>query len=151
MKVEMVMNPRDMKKLKKAMKHLQLFDKKGVSTEIKKCVMGIDMRAKQKVAVASPNGGTLKRSLSYGVRGKRAFNEATAHYAPYVEFGTGSEYTPDDLDALGIPQQYSAQFMGKSQDRVHLPARPFLFNSAREEIPLLYESIIHKLNNILKK
>ncbi|QDP57510.1 MAG: hypothetical protein Unbinned2072contig1001_24 [Prokaryotic dsDNA virus sp.] len=151
MKATILVNAGDMKRAKKAMKKLAAFEAKELSTEIKKCVLDIDFRAKQKVAVASPNGGTLKRSIRFGASGNRAYNKADAKYAAYVEFGTGSKYSGDELDALDIPRDYSAQFKGKSQDRVHLPARPFLFNSAREAIPIMYKNIINKLNNILDK
>lgn len=144
-------NAGDMARLKKVMKKLQTFEAKELSTEIKKCVLDIDSKAKQRVAVASPNGGTLKRSIRFGATGNVAYNKVDAKYAAYVEFGTGSKYSGDELDALDIPRDYSAQFKGKSQDRVHLPARPFLFNSAREAIPKMYNNIINKLNNLLDK
>jgi len=150
--MKLVMNPRDMAKLKKAMRNLQGFDKKGLSTEIKSCVMDIDKKAKLNVSIGKyANAGTLKRSIAFGASGKTAYNEATAHYAPYVEFGTGGSYSGAELAALGIPETYSAQFKGASQDRVHLPARPFLFNSAREAVPEMYNKIMKRLNNILTK
>jgi len=148
--MKIIMNPSDMKKVTRAMNNLKKFDKKGLSTEIKRCVMDIDKKAKSRVSIGSyANAGTLKRSIAYGASGKTAYNEATAHYAPYVEFGTGGSYSGKELAALGIPETYSAQFKGASQDRVHLPARPFIFNSAREAIPDMYKKIMKRLENIL--
>lgn len=148
-KMKIIANPSDMKKAKGAMRRLKGFGEKGLSTEIKRCVTNIDMKAKQRVAIGSyANAGNLKRGFNYGVSDKTAYNENVVHYAPYVEFGTGSSYDGSELSALGIPEKYAAQFKGKSQDRVHLPARPFLFNSAREAVAEMYNSITNKLKKI---
>jgi hypothetical protein len=50
------------------------------------------------------------------------FVEVHAHYAPYVEFGTG--------DMVSIPhglEEYAREFKGRGIRKVNLPARPFLF------------------------
>ena len=59
------------------------------------------------------------------------------NYAPYVEFGTGSKVDLTDMLALGIPSSYAAQFKGKGIKKINLPARPFLFNSARKGLQML--------------
>lgn len=151
MKVNTRPNPVDLRKAKKAMQDLKGFDKKGLSDEIKKSIMKMDMQAKRHVTIAEKNGGNLKRSIAYGARGKVAFLEATAHYAPYVEFGTGGSFSPAELEELGISSDYAAQFKGRSQDRVHLPARPFLFKAVNEVLPDMYANILERLNKIYKK
>ena len=150
--LNIVANPRDMQKAKRAMRALEKFSKTELSTEIKRAILEIDMSAKQKVTIGSyKNAGNLKRSIRSGARGKLAFVEAGANYAPYVEFGTGGSYSGDEIAALGIPETYAAQFKGRSQDRVHLPARPFLFNSVRNVIPKMYKRILVRLNKIYNK
>ena len=53
----------------------------------------------------------------------------------------------DDMVALGIPPSYAMQFKGKGLREVNLPARPFLFSSARIE----YNKLLNRLNNRIKK
>lgn len=58
------------------------------------------------------------------------------NYAPYVEFGTGV--------LVDVPQgleDYAIQFKGKGIKQVNLPARPYLFNSARENFNKLIEKL----------
>lgn len=53
---------------------------------------------------------------------------ANAEYAPYVEFGTGTE--------INIPSglsDYAKQFKGEGKKQVNLPARPFFFPAYFEE------------------
>ena len=55
-------------------------------------------------------------------------------YSPYVEFGTGS--------FVDVPQgleDYAIQFKGAGIRQVNLPARPYLFNSARENFRKMIE------------
>ena len=145
------LNRVDMQKATKAMRDLRMFDKKGLSNEIKSAIMRMDIQAKTHVTIAEKNGGNLKRSIKYGARGKTAFLEASANYAPYVEFGTGGRYSGAELQELGISEDYAAQFKGRSQDRVHLPARPFLFKAVNEVLPVMYKKILERLNKIYKK
>jgi hypothetical protein len=53
----------------------------------------------------------------------------------------------DDMVSLGIPPSYAMQFKGKGLREVNLPARPFLFSSARIE----YNKLLNRLNNRIKK
>lgn len=49
---------------------------------------------------------------------------AEAYYAPYIEFGTGTAVRIPSYDGL---DEYAAQFKSPTgNDRVNLPARPFL-------------------------
>lgn len=70
--------------------------------------------------------GTLKNSISVTTNEplhKRV--SATAEYAAYVEFGTGTK-----VNIPGAPkglQEYAIQFKGKGVREVNLPARPYFF------------------------
>lgn len=61
---------------------------------------------------------------------------ADAHYAPYVEFGTG---TLVDIP-VGL-EDYAIQFKGRGIKQVNLPARPFLFNAYESERVKLVENL----------
>jgi hypothetical protein len=66
--------------------------------------------------------------------------EASVHYAPYIEFGTG--------DLVKIPaglEEYAAQFKGRGIRKVNLPARPAVFPSFEEEKPKLLEAIAKEM------
>lgn len=80
------------------------------------------------------DNGFLKNSIYKEVKGLNAEVGASVNYAPYVEFGTGG--------LVDIPQgleDYAIQFKGAGIRQVNLPARPFLFNSAFEELNLLLD------------
>ena len=54
-----------------------------------------------------------------------------------LEFGTGG--------MVEVPQgleDYSSQFKGKGIKQVNLPSRPFLFNSAFEEVTAMRERVL---------
>lgn len=53
---------------------------------------------------------------------------ASAHYMPYVEFGTGTL-----VDVPAGLEDYAIQFKGRGVRQVNLPARPFLFPAYEEE------------------
>lgn len=78
--------------------------------------------------------GFLSNSIYKEVSGLNAEVGASAHYSPYVEFGTGGE-----VDVPKGLEDYAIQFKGKGIKEVNLPARPFLFNSAFEELNLLLD------------
>ena len=62
-----------------------------------------------------------------GVDGKV---EANAHYAPYIEFGTG--------DLVSVPEELKElanEFRGRGVRKVNLPARPFLYPAFTAERP----------------
>lgn len=80
------------------------------------------------------DAGFLKNSIYKEASGLKAEVGASVNYAPYVEFGTGSE--------VDVPQgleDYAIQFKGAGIRQVNLPARPFLFNSAFEELNILLD------------
>ena len=52
------------------------------------------------------------------------------------------------MKALGIPESYAKQFKGKGIRDINLPARPFLFPSARTEFLNLLKRITDKLKKL---
>lgn len=80
--------------------------------------------------------GFLKGSIYKSVDGLNAEVGASAHYAPYVEFGTGGKVdVPEGLKG------YAIDFIGNGIKQIDLKARPFLFNSAFEEVQATLERI----------
>lgn len=61
---------------------------------------------------------------------------ADKHYAPYVEFGTGSL-----VDVTHGLEDYAIQFKGRGIKQVNLPARPYLFPAFEEERVKLIDRI----------
>lgn len=86
--------------------------------------------------------GILKGSIKV-VPGEHRFHkiiEAGAHYAPYIEFGTGT--------LVNVPsglEDYAIQFKGKGVKQVNLPARPFLIPAWEKERLKLVERIRKQL------
>jgi len=133
-------NQSDLRSLNSKIKFLRSIDKQKLSSELGRAALDISRTAKKTVKVDS---GNLKQSITTEVQSKRVSVIAGANYAPYVEFGTGGLVDLTDMKELGIPESYAAQFKGKGIREVNLPARPFLFNSARIGL--------NKLMNRLKK
>ena len=68
---------------------------------------------------------------------------AKAKYAPYIEFGTGTEVTvPAGYEELAIV------FKGKNAARVNIRPQPFLIPSFEVEKPKLIERITKLLKNV---
>lgn len=89
------------------------------------------------------NFGFLKNSLYKESSGLNGEVGDSAHYSPYVEFGTGAMVdVPEGLE------EYAIQFKGNNLTQVNLPARPFLFNSAFEETNKLLEQ--YRRDGIIK-
>lgn len=94
---------------------------------------GIQEKAKQRAPV---DFGFLKNSITKEVSGLNAEVGTPLDYAPYIEFGTGGKVeVPNGLE------DYAIQFKGAGERQVNLPARPFLFNSAFEEVNELKEKL----------
>ena len=74
------------------------------------------------------NGGA--RVGSGGTMGRRS------NYSPFVEFGTGNEFQIPVYRNLSMNQLegYAQTFKRNNGTVVNLPHRPFLFNSASEEL-----------------
>ncbi len=142
----MKINSSDLAQLKKKLNNLRAFDKKTLSNELGRAAMDIARLAKQNAPV---DKGTLKQSIKSESKGKTVEVIAGAHYAPYVEFGTGGMVDLDDMLQLGIPASYAAQFKGKGIKEVNLPARPFFFSSARIGFKTLLIRLKGELNNAI--
>ena len=85
--------------------------------------------------------GNLSRSIgfTYGQDKNGAYFRffADAHYAPYVEFGTGGGYgvpsyrTPELSKGMNA---YSSLFKGSGGRNFNMPYRPYFFSNADKEI-----------------
>ncbi|QDP62857.1 MAG: hypothetical protein Tp139SUR343261_7 [Prokaryotic dsDNA virus sp.] len=148
-----IVSPADMKRLQKKMGKLKLLSSVGLSKEVAHTLLDITKKAVTKAPVAKKgkSGGTLRQSIRPTVQGLTGYVEASAEYAPYMEFGTGVAYSSSQLDALGIPTSYSAQFLGKGIREVNLEPRPFLFNSAREAFGAMLGRLNVKIRKELNK
>jgi HK97 gp10 family phage protein len=144
MDVNIKINASDLSKLNKKLDKLRAFESQKVSNELGKTGLEIVRLAKRAAPV---DKGTLKQSISAQRSGKTLNVIAAAHYAPYVEFGTGDDVDLDDMLRLGIPASYAAQFKGKGIRDVNLPARPFFFSSAR----VGFQNLFNRLNGEIKK
>ena len=144
MDVNIKINASDLSKLNKKLDKLRAFESQKVSNELGKTGLEIVRLAKRAAPV---DKGTLKQSISAQRSGKTLNVIAAAHYAPYVEFGTGGRVDLDDMLRLGIPERYARQFKGKTGRKVNLPARPFFFSSAR----VGFQNLFNRLNGEIKK
>lgn len=144
MNVNIKIDQSDLLQLKKKLDNLRAFESQKLSNELGKTALDISRIAKQSAPVDS---GTLKQSIKAERKGKTVEVIAGAHYAPYVEFGTGGSVDLDDMLKLGIPSSYAAQFKGKGIRDVNLPARPFFFSSGR----IGFKNLLNRLNGEIKK
>lgn len=146
MKASVKINKADLAKLNKKLAQLQKFSKQELSNEIGRGAMEIVGRAKQS---AAKDTGALRQSINSEASGKGVAVYANANYAPYIEFGTGSQVSLSDMKELGIPDAYAAQFKGKGIRDVNLPARPFFFSSARVGFNNMLKRVDKKLKKLL--
>ena len=144
MNVNIKIDQSDLLQLKNKLDNLRAFESQKLSNELGKTALDISRMAKQSAPVDS---GTLKQSIKAERKGKTVEVIAGAHYAPYVEFGTGGSVDLDDMLQLGIPASYAAQFKGKGIRDVNLPARPFFFSSGR----IGFKNLLNRLNGEIKK
>jgi len=142
--VNLKIDQSDLNKLKNKLDKMRAFESKTLSNELGKTGMEIVRLAKRSAPV---DNGALKQSISAQRSGKSINVVAAAHYAPYVEFGTGGRVDLTDMTELGIPPSYAAQFKGKGIRDVNLPARPFFFSSAR----IGFKNLLNRLNGEIKK
>jgi phage gpG-like protein len=146
MKADVKINQADLSKLNKKLAQLQKFSKQELSNEIGRGALEIVGRAKQS---AAKDTGALRQSINSEASGKGVAVYANANYAPYIEFGTGSQVSLADMKELGIPDSYAAQFKGKGIKEVNLPARPFFFSSARVGFNNMLKRVDKKLKKLL--
>jgi len=142
--VNLKIDQSDLNKLKNKLDKMRSFESKTLSNELGKTGMEIVRLAKRSAPV---DNGALKQSISAQRSGKSINVVAAAHYAPYVEFGTGGRVDLTDMTQLGIPPSYAAQFKGKGIRDINLPARPFFFSSAR----IGFKNLLNRLNGEIKK
>jgi HK97 gp10 family phage protein len=104
----------------------------------------ISNSAKAKVPVKT---GILKGSIGFTPyqSGQGASVYASAHYAPYVEFGTGDSFQIPVYPNvnMGDLEEYAASFKRRKRALLGVPHRPFLFNS--------YSEVLGKMVNKIKK
>jgi len=128
------------RKLQKATETIQIETVKIINESVKE----ISNAAKAKVAVKT---GYLKGSIGYTTYqvGEGATVYANAHYAAYVEFGTGNfgfgipNYPNINMSEL---EAYAFTFKRKNIP-IGMPYRPFMFNS--------YSEVLGKMVNKIKK
>jgi len=164
----MKINQRDLAQLNKKLAYLKGYDRKELSSQLAYTASHIKRRAIKNVKSVADDTGKLSQSINYEASGKTISVYVNAKYAPYVEFGTGDGYNSQDMQQLGIPESYAAQFKGKGftgkrpvyfrkqkmwrmvQFPIHLPARPFFFNAVRVEYKKMLERITKQINTKLK-
>jgi len=144
MNVNIKIDQSDLSKLKRKLDNLRTFESKKLSNELGRTGFDIVKLAKRSSPV---DKGALKQSIGLQKSGKSITVFANAHYAPYVEFGTGGMVDLNDMTKLGIPESYAQQFKGKGLRDVNLPARPFFFSSAR----VGFKNLLNRLNGEIKK
>jgi HK97 gp10 family phage protein len=128
------------RKLQKATETIQIETVKIINESVKE----ISVAAKARVPVKT---GYLKGTIGYTKyqEGEGATVYADAHYAPYVEFGTGDfgfgipVYPNVDMGEL---EAYALTFK-RNKKTIGMPYRPFMFNS--------YSEVLSKMVNKIKK
>lgn len=164
----MKINQRDLAQLNKKLAYLKGYDRKVLSSQLAFTASHIKRRAIKNVKSVADDTGKLSQSIKDEPNGKTISVYVNAIYAPYVEFGTGDGYNSQDMQQLGIPESYAAQFKGEGftgkrpvyfskqkmwrmvQFPIHLPARPFFFNAVRVEYKKMLDRITKQINTKLK-
>jgi HK97 gp10 family phage protein len=147
MNVETKIDQKGLNELLAKIEALKKYSRQEVSNELGAIAQYSAKRAQRK---APKDKGPLGQGIKGGIIGKQAVVMSTAKYSPYVEFGTGRMVDLDDMQQLGIPDSYAAQFKGKGIREVNLPARPFFFNSIRIELQKGLVKIQNKLDKLTK-
>ena len=147
MRVETKIDQNGLNELLAKIEALKKYSVNGVSNELGTIALQSARRAKR---AAPKDKGELQKGIRGEKQGKQAVVMSAAKYSPYVEFGTGRMVDLDDMQQLGIPDSYAAQFKGKGIREVNLPARPFFFNSIRIELQKGLVRIQNKLDKLTK-
>lgn len=132
---------------------LRAFDKydkltqRRIGDQVEKSAIIIEHKAKGRAPVNKRTGvgARLRTSIERRVNKSRlsASVGTNVHYAPYVEFGTGTLVkVPSDL------REYAIQFKGAGIRQVNRRAIPYLFNSVAEERDNYNEGIKKALNKV---
>ena len=150
MKVETKIDQKGLNELLSKIEALKKYSTQEVSNELGAIALNSARRAKR---AAPKDTGALQQGIRGEKQGKQAVVLSAAKYSPYIEFGTAGTRTNVDLhdmQQLGIPDSYAAQFKGKGIRDVNLPARPFFFNSIRIELQKGLVRIQNKLDKLTK-
>ena len=147
MNVNAKIDQRGLDELLSKIEALKKYSVNGVSNELGTIALQSARRAKR---AAPKDKGGLQQGIRGEKQGKQAVVMSAAKYSPYVEFGTGRMVTLTDMQQIGIPDSYAAQFKGKGIREVNLPARPFFFNSIRIELQKGLVRIKDRLDKITK-
>jgi hypothetical protein len=113
-----------------------------VKGEIEDSLLKIESEATKKVAVDT---GALKNSIqTKPIKQSKTKVEGGvfvgAKYAPYIEFGTGTE-----VKVSSELEKFASEFKGKGKKKVNLMARPFFYPEVfnqRKELPKNIEKSI---------
>lgn len=133
--------------IKNLIKELKQYSETKFPDELgKTAAYAVDRAARS----AKVDTGNLSLNINYGREGDAIAIRSNAPYSPYVEFGTGRKVSFTDLESMGIPKEYAAQFKGANQGRVNLPARPFFFNSIRKEVDELELRVNNHFKNLIR-
>jgi hypothetical protein len=116
-------------------------------------VLEIESKARARAPLGKVNGGKLKASIystpytmNAGAKvGSKGYMGRKSNYSPFVEFGTGNDFQIPVYRNLSMNklEAYALTFKRSNGNLVNLPHRPFLFNSASEEL--------YKMVNKIKK
>jgi HK97 gp10 family phage protein len=147
MKVDAKIDQKGLNELLSKIEALKKYSTQEVSNELGAIALNSARRAKR---AAPKDTGALQQDIRGEKQGKQAGVMSAAKYSPYVEFGTGRKVTLTDMQKLGIPDSYAAQFKGKGIKEINLPARPFFFNSIRIELQKGLVRIQNKLDKLTK-
>jgi HK97 gp10 family phage protein len=139
----------DIRNLEKGFEKVIEKNSQGLRTEINRVGIKIESSAKQNVVrVTGKLGykvmGNLSSSImaNYSDKGYSVKIGTALHYAPYVEFGTGTMVSvPTGLE------DFAMQFKGAGIKDVNLPARPFLVPAFESNI----EPFIEALEKMIKE
>lgn len=117
-----------------------------VAEEIISATVNIQDLATAEIAATSTDLGFLKNSIQQEFSKKDMEGQVftNIHYAPYVEFGTGTL-----VDVPAGLEDYAIQYKGEGIREVNLPARPFLFPNFRSQSKLMVGRINRRISKIL--
>lgn len=122
-----------------------LEDYKKTKTEeledaVDEATINVERGAKKKAPVDT---GRLRSSIHRTANGLSGVVFTNVEYAPYMEFGTGSE-----VDIPSGLEEYAKQFKGEGKRQVNIPASPFLFPAWEDERPEFIKRIKKILGRI---
>ena len=100
---------------------------------------------------APKKNGDLMRSIGFEAKGNSAEIFATAMYAPYQEFGTGTKVDVTDAKKLGIPpSEIKRLYKGSGKRKVNINPQPFFFPAVRIGLFKMLKKIEQDLKSITK-